>query len=92
MNSTPPIRRAQVPDRIVGDKVVLARPGCDEAVILGGMAAAVWVELDRWTSIDAIEAALASADDVAVGHDAAALVADAIELLRDEGLLETRSD
>jgi hypothetical protein len=58
----PLIRRRRLPDRIVGDQIVVVRPGVDDAVVLGGAAALVWLELDDWTT----ETDLSSA--VAVSH------------------------
>lgn len=86
--STEELRRRQVPDRIVGDKVVVARPDRDEAVILGGPAAVVWVELDHWITADVLAATLLEYHPEI--DSVAAAVSAALRALHDEDLLERR--
>lgn len=88
---TPQIRRCQVPDRIVNDKVVLARPDVDEAVVLAGPAAMVWVALDSWTTPEQLCEDLAESHSEVDGDQCAEMVIRSIDFLRDEGLLERRA-
>ena len=75
------LRRRQVPDRIVGDRVVLARPDVDEAVVLGGAAAAAWIELDEWTTVTEVESAMAGALPELGAEQRASLLAGALAML-----------
>lgn len=86
--TTEELRRRQVPDRIVADKVVVARPERDEAVVLGGPAAVVWVELDHWITSEALTATLIEHHGEVVAVEGA--VSAALRALDDEGLLERR--
>jgi hypothetical protein len=81
-----------VPDRIVADKVVIARPDADKAVVLCGAAAAAWVELEGWTTRGDLESVLAAARPDMRADDRTALLADALAMLDAEGFLEHRSD
>lgn len=83
------IRRRQVPDRIVGNKVVVARPGVDEALVLAGAAALVWVELDRWMSEAKLWDTMMQEHPEVDGSRRDVLTR-SLRMLDDQGLLERR--
>lgn len=87
-----PLRRRQVPARIVGDKVIVVRPDADEAVVLAGSAAAAWVELDEWTTIAIVEATLATVHPEVDVEERRSLLMRTLTILDDEGFLEHGSD
>lgn len=53
------LRHRRVPSRIVGNKVVVARPLDGAPVVLAPTAAVVWQALDGWTTVGAIDLRLA---------------------------------
>lgn len=85
------MRRRPVPERTVGDQVVLARPAGGTALVLGPTAAVVWVALEGWLTPEELEAALGTRyPDVPVADRRAALE-EILRMLDDEALLERRA-
>jgi hypothetical protein len=80
-----------VPERTVGDQVVLARPAGGSALVLGPTAAVVWMALEEWLVHDQLEAALAAQyPDIPPAERDAALE-EILRMLDDEALLERRA-
>ncbi len=85
------MRRRPVPERTVGDQVVLARPAGGSALVLGSTAALVWNALGDWLAVADLAAVLAAQyPDVPPGERDAALE-EILQQLDDEGLLERRA-
>jgi hypothetical protein len=88
--SSPPeaIRHAAVPVRRVGGEVIIGRPSDGTPAVLAPAAAFIWRQLDRWTTPDEIDAAIAeSFPEVSVADRRASLGKVVADLERDD-LLE----
>lgn len=79
-----------MPDRIVGDQVVAAGAGDADPVVLGGVAAVVWVELDEWTTEGEVAGRLANAFPDVAEQERSEMLAQALRMLDEAGLLERR--
>jgi hypothetical protein len=51
--------RRHVPERVFGDKLIVARPSDGAPVVLAPTAVLVWQSLADWTTIEGIDACLA---------------------------------
>jgi hypothetical protein len=80
-----------VPERTVGDQVVLARPGGGSALVLGPTAAVVWMAREEWLVHDQLEAALAAQYPDIPPADRDAALEEILRMLDDEALLERRA-
>jgi hypothetical protein len=84
------VRHRRVPNRRLGDSVVIARPSDGTPVSLEGTAAFVWRLLDDWTSPAVIDSRLAETfPDVALDERVTARAA-ILRMLGDDDLLEPR--
>jgi hypothetical protein len=80
-----------VPERSVGDQVVLARPVGGAALVLGPTAALVWMALADWLAIDELETTLATQYPNIPAGDRHGALHEIIQMLDDEDLLERRA-
>jgi hypothetical protein len=82
------LRRRRVPERIVGDDVIVARPGDGEAVVMSPVAGVVWRSLDDWSTTLDIDRCLADVLPGVSDADRAAVRNEVLQALQSDGLLE----
>lgn len=79
-----------VPERAIGDKIVVARPDDGSPVVLAPTAAIIWRALDDWTTPVEVGKLLAAVFPTVSDTDRTDAVADAIALLAADDLIERR--
>ncbi len=82
------VRHLAVPSRELGDKLIVARPADGAPVVLAATAAVVWRELDEWKAPGEIDRRLAEVFPGVAVHDREAALAEILDALTDDGLLE----
>lgn len=83
-----PFRHVLVPQRVIGDQVVLALPRDGTALLLAPTAALVWSATERWTTFGELERFVGEwHPDVARSVRLEAL-REIVRVLWDEGLIE----
>jgi hypothetical protein len=86
--ATAVLRRRPVPLRALGDSVIVARPGDGSPVVLAPTAAFVWRLLDGPTTEADIDRRLADAFPAVTEPERATALAQILDILWDDGLLE----
>ena len=82
------LRHLAVPERVVSNRVIVARPLDGEPLLLDATASIVWMMLDDWSTPGQVEATLSLRySDIAPAARREALEL-TLQLLSDEGLLE----
>jgi hypothetical protein len=82
------LRHRDVPFRVLGDKLVVARPRDGAPVVLAPTAAFVWRILDGWTTPRAIDRRIAEAFPEVDATDRMTARTEILEMLRDDDLVE----
>jgi hypothetical protein len=82
------LRHRPVPERSLGDEVIVARPGDGVPLVLECTAAAVWRQLDGWVGTDDIDRGLAARFPEVSRDERVAVRREILIMLVDEGLVE----
>lgn len=81
-------RHRALPERTVGDQVVVARPRDRSAVLLGATAAIVWRATSSWTTVADLESLLAERHSDVGAVERSEALDQILEMLFDDELLE----
>jgi hypothetical protein len=82
------LRHRRVPNRVVGDTVIAARPRDGAPVTMTSAAALAWHQLDDWTTPAAIDVRLADAFPEVPTKERVAARNEILRTLRNDDLLE----
>jgi hypothetical protein len=83
-----PVRRVPVPQRTVGDQIVIARPVDGTPIVLGATAATVWSALAIWRRPPELDRLLAERWPEVHDRTRQRALEDILALLDSEGVLE----
>jgi hypothetical protein len=84
------LRHRRVPNRVVGDTVIVARPRDGAPVTMTSAAALVWRQLDDWTTAVEIDGRLADVFPEVPAEERLAARNEILRTLRNDDLLEQR--
>jgi hypothetical protein len=82
------LRHRLVPNRVVGDTLIVARPRDGAPVTMTSAAVLVWRQLDDWTTSAEIDVRLADAFPEVPAEKRASARSEILRILRNDDLLE----
>jgi Coenzyme PQQ synthesis protein D (PqqD) len=85
---TAKLRHRRVPTRLVGEKVIVARPHDGAPVVLAATASFVWRQLESWTTADEIDRRMAEAFPDVREDDRVIARAEILGMLANDDLVE----
>lgn len=85
------LRRRPTPQRDIGHRCVVARPRDGEPLLLDPVSSMVWSHLEQWRTGAQLAAHLRTAYPDVTDEERAATLADVVEMLASEGLVERRT-
>ena len=84
------LRHRRVPNRVLGDTLIVARPRDGAPVVMSSTAALVWRELEDWTTPAEVDVRLADAFPEVPEEERVAARIEILTALRNDDLLERR--